>query len=86
VNRRDAFRTAIAAAVSAMMPRSASIVDDIATTFGVPATSIPDRPILYGHVDFFEFDTARLLRCHEEMAMRLAVAYAEKIDRDWGCL
>ena len=41
MNRRDAFRTALAAAVAAMMPPPAAPVDEIAKIFGVPAKLLP---------------------------------------------
>lgn len=82
MNRRDAFRVALAAAVSAMLPKQATPVDEIAEIFGVPPEmlAVSLRP-----------DWSRLLAddpiipMWNEMASRMAVAMAEKIDAEfWG--
>ena len=79
MNRRDAFRTAAAAAIAAMFPRVPSVVDDIAKAFGVPAKTLGPLPACCIYADTTEFR-----RSLDEVSRRLALAMAEKIDRDWG--
>jgi hypothetical protein len=86
MNRRDAFRTAIAAAVTAMMPKPTFPSSEFAKIFGVQPEMIPPVPILYQHADCMRFNTSEFRRCYAEIEQRFAVALAEKIDRDWGRL
>jgi hypothetical protein len=80
MNRRDAFRTAAAAAIAAVFPKPTS---EIANVFGVPAEMIPDVPILYRHVDYLHLYEGDFMRWQADIEQRFAVAMAEKIDRDW---
>ena len=79
MNRRDAFRTALAAAVAAMMPRPENKVDEIARIFGVPAvlvrTPIRGPEWWVGEMAFQEH--------MQEVHIKLAEGMWKKIDADW---
>lgn len=81
MNRRDAFRTAAAAAIAAMFPRPTS---EIAKVFGVPAEMLPGAPILYRHVDYMHLYESDFMRWQADIEQRFAVAMAERVDKDWG--
>lgn len=77
MNRRDAFRVALAAAASAMFPRQATPVDEIADIFGVPAEMPPrpNLPTLLAHDPYYP--------TIDKITARLCRAMAEKVDADW---
>lgn len=77
MNRRDAFRTALAAAVAAMMPRPTSPTDEIARVFCVPMESLAIAP---------RPDCSRLLADDPVISMwnekATKMAMAKKIDEE----
>ena len=78
MNRRDAFRTAVAAVAATMLPRPATPVDEIAKIFDVPATSLtPIRGPEWwvGEMAFQEH--------MQEVHIKLANGMWKKIDTDW---
>lgn len=78
MNRRDAFRTAVAAVVAAMMPRPSALVNEIAPIFGMPTKLVPTTT----RHPWFLLDDDEGFRVWNQMAKKYAAAMAKKIDEE----
>jgi len=78
MNRRDAFRTAVAAVAATMLPRPATPVDEIAKIFGVPAKLLPTAT----RHPWFLLDDDEFFAMWNKISSEYGAAMAKRIDEE----